>query len=71
MDKYHVTVFYQIRFKIFIWVYNIRHNTQGEDKQHTHTHIGKRKVSKKGNSVDIIPNEKRQFFSNGLLFCLL
>ena len=23
MDKYHVTVFYQIRFKIFISVYNI------------------------------------------------
>jgi hypothetical protein len=23
MDKYHVTVFYQIRFKIFIWVYDI------------------------------------------------
>ena len=23
MDKYHVTVFYQIRFKIFKWVYNI------------------------------------------------
>jgi len=23
MDKYHVTVFYQIRFKIFIWGYNI------------------------------------------------
>jgi hypothetical protein len=23
MDKYHVTIFYQIRFKIFIRVYNI------------------------------------------------
>jgi hypothetical protein len=26
MEKYHVTVFYQIRFKIFIWVYNIIYN---------------------------------------------
>ena len=24
MDKYQMTVFHQIRFKIFIWVYNIR-----------------------------------------------
>jgi hypothetical protein len=44
MDKYHVTVFYQIRFKIFIWVYNIiliypvndgylRKNTGWEERQ--------------------------------------